>query len=220
MPSPRRTPEPAGEPVASLEALSDVLRAQGWIARVTTWPREPACIVVQNPRDGAVSGRVLAVRDTLTGTWWYWFGRAEPLAPAGRAAAAAAVVDQVLVGSTWCPCRPGDPDGLARHAQPALPPRGSPARTGAGTGRAAARAGGDGRPGGGDDDGTGPGAGGATCRAGLPRAAGRWHARYPAAGGSDAGQRPAGGVQVRVADVAGWPAQPPGAPRVLGSPCG
>jgi hypothetical protein len=121
MPPSRRTPESAGEPAASLEALCDALRTRGWIARVITWPREPACVVVQNPHDGAVSGRVLAVRDTLTGAWWYWFGRAEPLAPAGRPAAAAEAAGQILAGGTRWPGGPGDPGDLSWHGQPVAP---------------------------------------------------------------------------------------------------
>jgi hypothetical protein len=90
---------PDEEPVACLETLADVARQQAQAAYLTTTPRRPPCVFVENPRDDAVSGRVLAVRDTGTGTCWYWSGWAERIAPAAsRAAVAAAIIRAVARG--------------------------------------------------------------------------------------------------------------------------
>jgi hypothetical protein len=90
-------PFPAEDPEACLDVLAGALRARGWLAHLTTAPRRPPCVFVENPHDEAVTGRVLAVRDGGTGIWWYWFGWAERIAPAGAPAAAVTAITRALV---------------------------------------------------------------------------------------------------------------------------
>jgi hypothetical protein len=67
--------------IASLDVLAAEMSARGWTAYVTTTTSRLACVFVQDPRDKAVCGDVLAARDDSTGDWWYWFGWAERIAP-------------------------------------------------------------------------------------------------------------------------------------------
>jgi hypothetical protein len=87
---------PAVDPVACLEALAAALRTHGWIAQLAVPPGHPAFVHVQNPRDDAMSARVLAAPGPGVGTSWYWFAWTERIAPAGAPAAAAAEVSQAL----------------------------------------------------------------------------------------------------------------------------
>jgi hypothetical protein len=75
--------------IASLDALAAEMSARGWTAQVTTTTSRLACLFVQDPRDRAVCGDVLAACDDSTGDWWYWFGWAERIAPVETPATAA-----------------------------------------------------------------------------------------------------------------------------------
>jgi hypothetical protein len=80
---------PVQDRIASLDALAAEMSARGWTAQVTTTTSRLASLFVQDPRDRAVCGDVLATRDDATGDWWYWFGWAERIAPVTTPATAA-----------------------------------------------------------------------------------------------------------------------------------
>jgi hypothetical protein len=92
MPNPHPRGAPAGERLARLDALAAELTARGWTAYVTTPRGRPARLFVQNPHDPGMCADVLAAADSGTGDWWFWFGWAERIAPAGAPDTAAAVI--------------------------------------------------------------------------------------------------------------------------------
>jgi hypothetical protein len=92
MPNPHPRGGPAGERLARLDALAAELTARGWTAYVTTPRGRPARLFVQSPHDQGMCADVLAAADSGTGDWWFWFGWAERIAPAGAPDTAAAVI--------------------------------------------------------------------------------------------------------------------------------
>ena len=96
MPGPHPRGAPANERLARLDALATELTARGWTAYVTTpWGR-PARLTVQSPHDQGMCADVMTAADSDTGDWWFWFGWAERIAPAGAPGTAAAVIVTAL----------------------------------------------------------------------------------------------------------------------------
>ena len=122
MPAPRssRAPRPsvaaapAEEVMSRLEAVAAELRARGWTAHVAaTPPHRPPQLFAQHPGKPAARGHILAAPDDATGQWWYWDDARQPIAAAGKPAAAANRIIDALTG----------PDRAGGHAQRDRPAR-------------------------------------------------------------------------------------------------
>jgi hypothetical protein len=75
--------------IACLDALAAQLHARGWAAYINAPAGRLTSLVVQDPRDRAERGDIIAAPAGPAGTWWYWFSWAERIAPVGAPAAAA-----------------------------------------------------------------------------------------------------------------------------------
>jgi len=92
MPGPHRRGAPDGRRLAWLDALAAELTARGWTAYVTAPRGRLACLFVQNPHDRRMCADVMTAAGSGRGDWWFWFGWAERIAPAGAPDTAAAVI--------------------------------------------------------------------------------------------------------------------------------
>jgi hypothetical protein len=79
----------ARDEIACLDALAAQMHARSWTAYINTPPRRPASLFVLGPHDPAECGDIFAVRDGITGEWWYWFSWAERIGPVHATEAAA-----------------------------------------------------------------------------------------------------------------------------------
>jgi hypothetical protein len=78
-----------GDGIACLDVLGTQMDARGWTAYINTPAERLASLFVQDPRDRAEYGDIIAAPDGTTGEWWYWFSWAERIAPVRAPAAAA-----------------------------------------------------------------------------------------------------------------------------------
>ncbi len=67
--------------IAFLDALAAQLRCRGWTAYLSTAPGRLPGLCVQDPRQPAQCGDVIAVPSGPAGDVWYWFSWAERIAP-------------------------------------------------------------------------------------------------------------------------------------------
>ena len=79
----------AGDAIARLDVLAAHLRARGWTTYINTPAGRLAFLLVQGPHDRADCGEIIAIPDSTTGDWWYWFSWAERITPVHPPAAAA-----------------------------------------------------------------------------------------------------------------------------------
>jgi hypothetical protein len=75
--------------IAFLDALAAQLRCRGWTAYLSTPPGRLPGLFVQDPRQAAQCGDVIAVPSGPAGDVWYWFSWAERIAPVRAPGAAA-----------------------------------------------------------------------------------------------------------------------------------
>jgi hypothetical protein len=78
--------------IACLDALATELRSRGWAAYLAAPAGRLACLMVEDSREAAEPGSVVAATDAATGDWWYWFGWAERIGPASAPGEAAEAV--------------------------------------------------------------------------------------------------------------------------------
>jgi hypothetical protein len=90
--------------IACLDALATELGSRGWTAYLAAPAGRLACLMVEDPREAAEPGSVVAATDVATGDWWYWFGWAERIGPASAPGQAAEAVIAALRP-------PADPSG-------------------------------------------------------------------------------------------------------------
>jgi hypothetical protein len=81
-----------GGGLACLDALAAQLHARGWTSYINAPAGRLTSLVVQDPRDRAERGGIIAAPAGPAGTWWYWFSWAERIAPVNAPAAAADAV--------------------------------------------------------------------------------------------------------------------------------
>jgi hypothetical protein len=86
--------------IACLDALATELRSRGWAAFLAAPAGRVACLMVEDPREAAEPGSVVAATDVATGDWWYWFGWAERIGPASAPSQAAEAVIAALRPTT------------------------------------------------------------------------------------------------------------------------
>ena len=67
--------------IAFLDALAAHLRGRGWTAYLSTAPGRLPGLCVQDPRQHAQCGDVIAGPSGPAGDMWYWFSWAERIAP-------------------------------------------------------------------------------------------------------------------------------------------
>lgn len=79
----------AADRIARLDVLAAHLRARGWTIYINTPAGRLASLFVQGPHDRAECGDIIAIPDSTTDDWWYWFSWAERIAPVHPPAAAA-----------------------------------------------------------------------------------------------------------------------------------
>jgi hypothetical protein len=79
----------ADDGIAFLDALAAQLRGRGWTAYLSTAPGRLPGLCVQDPRQPAQCGDVIAVPTGPAGDVWYWFSWAERIAPVRAPGAAA-----------------------------------------------------------------------------------------------------------------------------------
>src|SRR6516164_2531726 len=82
-------PGKAGDAIACLDVLAAHLRARGWTTYINTPDGRLAFLFVQGPHHRAESGEIIAIADSTTGDWWYWFGWAQRITRVHPPAAAA-----------------------------------------------------------------------------------------------------------------------------------
>ena len=79
----------AADPIARLDALAAHLRTRGWTTYIHTPAGRLASLFVQDSHHRAECGDIIAIPDSTTGDWWYWFSWAERITPVHSPAAAA-----------------------------------------------------------------------------------------------------------------------------------
>jgi len=106
---------PAQDRIACLDVLAAEVTARGWAASVVAPPHRAPRLFVQHPSDTVMSGTILAAPDDATSEWWYWFGWAERIAPAGSPTQAADAIAGTLgrgagaTGECGTATAPGEP---------------------------------------------------------------------------------------------------------------
>ena len=122
-------PGEAGDAIACLDVLAAHLRARGWTTYINTPDGRLAFLFVQGPHHRAESGEIIAIADSTTGDWWYWFSWAQRIAPVHPPAAAADAIiaacrrpvdgspaPQIPAANGYAPCR------IPSRAVPLRPP--------------------------------------------------------------------------------------------------
>jgi len=122
-------PGKAGDAIACLDVLAAHLRARGWTTYINTPDGRLAFLFVQGPHPRAESGDIIAIADSTTADWWYWFSWAQRIAPAHPPAAAADAIiaacrrpvdgspaPQIPAANGYAPCR------IPSRAVPLRPP--------------------------------------------------------------------------------------------------
>jgi hypothetical protein len=79
----------AGDAIACLDVLAAHLRARGWTTYINIPDGRLAFLFVQGSHHRAECGEIIAIADSATGDWWYWFGWAQRITPVYPPAAAA-----------------------------------------------------------------------------------------------------------------------------------
>jgi hypothetical protein len=75
--------------IAHLDVLAAHLRSRGWTTYINTPAGRLAFLFMQDPHHRAECGEIIALPDSATGDWWYWFSWAQRIAPVHPPAAAA-----------------------------------------------------------------------------------------------------------------------------------
>jgi len=128
-PSGNARPGKARDAIACLDVLAAHLRARGWTTYINTPDGRLAFLFVQGPHHRAESGDIIAIADSTTGDWWYWFSWAQRIAPVHPPAAAADAIiaacrrpvdgspaPQIPAANGYAPCR------IPSRAVPLRPP--------------------------------------------------------------------------------------------------
>ena len=113
----------AADPIARLDVLAAHLRARGWATYLTTPAGRLASLAVQDPHHRAECGEIIAMPDSATGDWWYWFSWAQRIAPVHPPAAAT----EAIIAACRRPAD-GSPAPQAPPADGHAPGRVDPAR--------------------------------------------------------------------------------------------
>ena len=84
------------EQIAYLDVLAGQVAAYGWTAHVRTPPGRLPHLFVQDPENPNASGDIVAVPDSATGEWWFWFSYAQRIAPVETLASATQTIIKTL----------------------------------------------------------------------------------------------------------------------------
>ena len=108
----------AGDAIACLDVLAAHLRARGWTTYINTPAGRLASLFVQDSHHRAECGDIIAIPDSTTGDWWYWFSWARRITPVHPPTAAADAIiaacqrpadgspaPQVPAANGYAPCR-------------------------------------------------------------------------------------------------------------------
>ncbi|MFC6878457.1 MULTISPECIES: hypothetical protein [Actinomadura] len=79
-----------------LERLTEVLRSRGWTVEVSAHADRWPSALVANPGMTLFNESVIAVREPSDGSWSYFYGWGERIAPCTEPEAAAALLGRVL----------------------------------------------------------------------------------------------------------------------------
>jgi hypothetical protein len=102
--------------IAFLDVLAQ-LRDRGWTAYINTAPGRVPRLFVQDPRERAECGDVIAVPSGPAGDSWYWFSWAERIAPIRAPGAAADAIIRTFRRPGDAPAITGSVQGAAGSAR-------------------------------------------------------------------------------------------------------
>lgn len=119
-----------GDAIACLDVLAAHLRARGWTTYINTPAGRLASLFVQDPHHRPECGDILAIPDSTTGDWWYWFSWAQRITPVHPPAAAADAIIAACQRPADCSPAPQVPAANGHASRQArsrtAPPRPSP----------------------------------------------------------------------------------------------
>ena len=84
------------EQIAHLDVLAGQVAIYGWTAHVRTPAGRLPHLFVQDPQNPNACGDIVAMPNSATGEWWFWFSYAQRIAPVETLAIATHTIIKTL----------------------------------------------------------------------------------------------------------------------------